>query len=78
MACSLKLIKNTCKTEIILLKQAMGTRRNFRRGEGKPKKAPTIEKKVAERPPHGEQGPPHNEKDVAKRPPYGEKVAKNP
>ena len=53
----------------------MSARRNFRRGGGKPKKAPTMEKKVATRPPHGKIGP-HNEKNVAKRPQYGEKVAK--
>ena len=37
----------------------MGARRNFRRGGGaSPKKAPTIVKQVAKRPPHGEKGPP--------------------
>ena len=34
----------------------MGARKNFRTG-GKPKMVPTLEKKVAERPPHGEKDP---------------------
>ena len=57
----------------------MGTHRNFRRGWGKPKKAPYMEKKAAcyekssIKAPHMAKNSPHKEKKVAKRPSHGEK-----
>ena len=45
-------------------------------GGGRPKNAPTMERKVTKWLPHGEKAP-HNEKNVAKRLPYKENGIKN-